>query len=326
MNKINLSIVVPVYNEENNIIPFVNKIEEDLKDFSSYEIIFCLDPSKDNSEAIIKKLIESNNKVKLLVFSRRFGQPAATMAGILNCNGDACVIIDVDLQDPPSVIPKLYEKYQEGYDSVLARRRSREGETLIKKFIAFIGYKIINKISYVEIPRDTGDFRIVSRKIIEELRMLSEQHGFLRGLNSFIGYDQAIIEYDRDQRYLGKGKYNRFTGSVKIGLNGIIGFSSAPLSIMLWVGFFISAIALLGVIYILLMKLFLGVNYPAGIPTITILILFFGGANIMAIGVLGEYIGRIYDEVKQRPLYIISKSHNMEIKSKRGYSEKKIND
>ncbi len=322
MSNIDLSIVVPVYNEADNILPFIEKVKNVLKDFQNYEIIFCLDPSNDDSAEIIKKEIESNEKIKLIIFSRRFGQPSATMAGILNCNGKACVIIDVDLQDPPSLIPKLYEKFLEGYDTVLAQRRSREGETFIKKMIAFIGYKIINKISYLDIPRNTGDFRIISRKIIEELKFLSEGHGFLRGLNSFIGYEQAIIEYDREERSLGTGNYNKFTGSIKIGLNGIIGFSSVPLSIMLWIGFFISFVALLGVIYILLMKIFLGVNYPAGIPTITILILFFGGANIMAIGILGEYVGRIYDEVKQRPLYIIAENHNIDVKNKRGFSKK----
>ncbi len=322
MSNIDLSIVVPVYNEADNILPFIEKVKNALKDFQNYEIIFCLDPSNDDSAEIIKKEIESNEKIKLIIFSRRFGQPSATMAGILNCNGKACVIIDVDLQDPPSLIPKLYKKFLEGYDSVLAQRRSREGETFIKKMIASIGYKIINKISYLDIPRNTGDFRIISRKIIEELKFLSEGHGFLRGLNSFIGYEQAIIEYDREERSLGTGNYNKFTGSIKIGLNGIIGFSSVPLSIMLWVGLFISFVALLGVIYILLMKISFGVNYPAGIPTITILILFFGGANIMAIGILGEYVGRIYDEVKQRPLYIISESHNIDVKNKRGFSKK----
>lgn len=322
MDEIDLSVVVPVYNEERNITPFIERITASLNDIKSFEIIFCLDPSTDKTEEVIKDHIKNNDRIKLIVFSRRFGQPAATMAGILNCNGKACVIIDVDLQDPPSVIPLLYNKFLEGYDSVLAKRKSRDGETFLKKIIAHIGYKILNKISYVEIPRNTGDFRIISRKIIEELRMMSEQHSFLRGLNSFVGFDQAVIEYDREQRLTGKGKYNKFTGSIRIGLNGIIGFSSAPLSIMLWVGFFISLIAIIGVVYIIFMKMLFGINYPAGIPTITILILFFGGANLMAIGVLGEYIGRIYDEVKNRPLYIISKNHNINLKSKRGYPKK----
>tara|TARA_B100001059_G_C17823223_1_gene579662 strand:+ start:837 stop:1802 length:966 start_codon:yes stop_codon:yes gene_type:complete len=321
MSNISLSIIVPVYNEESSITPFLEEIRKNLKDIEKYEIIFCLDPCTDNTEEIIKKQAEINKNIKLIVFSRRFGQPAATMAGILNCSGDACIIIDVDLQDPPSLIPKLYNKYLEGYDTVLAKRKTREGETIIKKIIAYIGYKIINKISYVEIPRNTGDFRIISRKIIEELRLLSEQHCFLRGLNSFIGFEQAVIEYDRDKRFTGQGNYNKFTGSIKIGLNGIISFSTAPLSIMLWLGFTISLIATIGVIYILLTKIIMGVDYPTGIPTIIILILFFGGANIMAIGVLGEYIGRIYDEVKQRPLYIVSKSHNIDIKHKRGFSK-----
>ncbi len=322
MDEIDLSVVVPVYNEERNITPFIERITASLNDIKSFEIIFCLDPSTDKTEEVIKDHIKNNDRIKLIVFSRRFGQPAATMAGILNCNGKACVIIDVDLQDPPSVIPLLYNKFLEGYDSVLAKRKSRDGETFLKKIIAHIGYKILNKISYVEIPRNTGDFRIISRKIIEELRMMSEQHSFLRGLNSFVGFDQAVIEYDREQRLTGKGKYNKFTGSIRIGLNGIIGFSSAPLSIMLWVGFFISLIAIIGVVYIIFMKMLFGINYPAGIPTITILILFFGGANLMAIGVLGEYIGRIYDEVKNRPLYIISKNHNINLKSKRGFPKK----
>lgn len=248
-----LSIVVPVYNEEANIRPFLARAESVLGAMGvSHEILFCLDPSPDHTEKIILDEINRNQNIKLIVFSRRFGQPAATMAGILTCTGKACVVIDVDLQDPPELINQMHAKLQEGYGVVYAKRRSRKGETFIKRMISKFGYKTIALLSEIDIPRDTGDFRIMSRQVIEEIRRLSETHGFLRGLVAYVGFKQAFIEYDRDERAHGQGKYNRFTGSLKIGLNGIVSFSSKPLQLMSIVGaFFALCSFLLGLWYVL---------------------------------------------------------------------------
>src|SRR3989344_3155205 len=233
LNAIDLSVVVPVYREEANIRPFLDRTVSVLKDMGlKYEIIFCLDPSPDRTQHVIEEEVNRNPSVKMIVFSRRFGQPAATMAGILHCIGESCVVIDVDLQDPPELIRQMYAALKEGYEVVYAQRRSRKGETLIKRIISYVGYRLIAKLSEVEIPRNTGDFRIMTRRVIEELRRLNESHGFLRGLVAYVGYRQTCIEYDRDERYQGRGNYNRLTGSFKIGLNGIISFSSRPLQLM----------------------------------------------------------------------------------------------
>ena len=212
-HRVDLSVVVPVYKEAGNIKPFLERTEAVMAKLGlSYEIIFSLDPSPDDTEIVILREIERNPAVKLLLFSRRFGQPAATMAGILNCTGDKCVVIDVDLQDQPEMIERLYAKMAEGYEVVYAMRSSREGETLIKKAISYFGYSVINRLSDVQIPRNTGDFRIMSRRVIEELRGLSESHGFLRGMVAFVGFKQAAVLYSRDARLTGFGNYNRFVG------------------------------------------------------------------------------------------------------------------
>jgi dolichol-phosphate mannosyltransferase len=250
--------------------------------------------------------------------SRRFGQPAATMAGILNCRGEACVAIDVDLQDPPELILDMYAKMLQGYDVVYAKRRSREGETLLKRAVSNLGYKLINIISEVRIPRNTGDFRIITRGIIEELRGLPESHGFLRGLVALVGYRQTAIEYDRDPRLIGSGNYNRYLGSLKIAFNGLFGFSTTPLQVSLWTGVSIAAVSVLIILFMLFSKLVLHMDYPVGIPTITVLVLFIGGVQLISLGVIGEYIGRIYDEVRRRPHYIVNRAHNVVVRDRRG--------
>ncbi len=240
-----ISVVVPVYKEERNIRPFLERTVPVLARLGSYEIIFCLDPSPDLTEQIIREEIARNPHIGLLVFSRRFGQPAATTAGILNCRGRWCAVIDVDLQDPPEIIETLWCKTQDGFDVVTARRLSRQGETWVKRFVSRFGYKLINEIAEVPIPRNTGDFRIMSRRVVEELRCLSESHGFLRGLVALVGYPQTEVLYERDARHTGAGNYNRYLGSLKIGLNGIFGFSTVPLQIMMWTGFIIAALSAL---------------------------------------------------------------------------------
>jgi len=305
-----LSVVVPVYNEENNISIFLDRLIPVLKKINlTYEIIFCLDPSEDRSEEIIYKNIIDNPNIKLIIMSRRFGQPAATICGILECSGIYCVVIDADLQDPPELINDLYEKIIQGYEIIYARRKFRKGETLLKKIISHFGYLIINKLSDVQIPRNTGDFRIMTRRAVEHLRLLNESHGFLRGMASFIGFKQDFVEYVRDERYSGSGKYNRYIGSLKIGMNGLISFSAKPLFIMSILGFFFAIISFaLGGWY--LIQKVTGVNITPGLSTTVIVVTFFSGIQLLGLGLIGEYIGRIYDEVKRRPLYIIDKKIN----------------
>jgi glycosyltransferase involved in cell wall biosynthesis len=307
-----ISVVVPVYKEEANIGPFLERLEPVLQAISpSYEILFCLDPSPDNTEGEIMQQIQRNQRIRLIVFSRRFGQPAATMAGIFASRGNTCVVIDVDLQDRPELIPGLYTKLREGYEVVFAKRRTRKGETLAKRIISHLGYTAINRLSDVQIPRNTGDFRIMSRRVVEELRRLNESHGFLRGLVAYVGFKQAYVEYDRDERYAGKGNYNRLTGSLKIGLNGLISFSTRPLQLMSIAGFLLAGFSFLLGGWYLLQKL-IGVELTPGLPTTVLVVSFFSGVQLLGLGLMGEYIGRIYDEVKRRPMFIVDKRVNFD--------------
>jgi polyisoprenyl-phosphate glycosyltransferase len=317
-----LSVVVPVYKEAANIRRFLQRTEPTLQRVGTYEIVFCLDPSPDDTEEIIRAEIERNPRISLLVFSRRFGQPAATLAGILNCRGIWCTAIDVDLQDPPEVIEQLLRKAQEGYDVVTARRLMREGETWLRTLFASAFYRLVNSIAVVPIPRNTGDFRIISRRVIEELRGFPESHGFLRGLVSLVGFPHSEITYTREPRFAGASKYSRL-GSLKIGFNGIFGFSTVPLQVMMWTGFAIASLSAVAIFVVIIMKIWHawhGNDYPLGIPTITIMVLFIGGLQLASLGVLGEYIGRIYDEVRRRPLYIVHKAVNLPVRDPRGPS------
>lgn len=304
---VDISIIVPVYKEEATIQPFLQRLEPVLKQLQkSYEIVFCLDPSPDRTEKVIASEIERAPQIKLITFSRRFGQPAATMAGLFYCQGEHAVVIDVDLQDPPELIPILYDKAQEGYEVVYAKRRSRKGETLLKRFISHYGYKVINKFSDVNIPRNTGDFRILSRRVINELKRLNESHGFLRGLVAYVGFKQTYVEYDRDERYAGRGNYNRFTGSIKIGLNGLISFSSKPLQMMSIMGACVAGFSfILGGWYVF--QKLAGFSLTPGLSTTVLVVTFFSGVQLLCLGLMGEYIGRIYDEVKRRPMFIVDR-------------------
>jgi dolichol-phosphate mannosyltransferase len=310
ISRLDLSVVVPVYKEAGNIKPFLARAEAVMAKLGvSYEIIFALDPSPDETEAVILGEIERNPAVKLILFSRRFGQPAATMAGILNCAGDKCVVIDVDLQDPPELIEQLYSKLAENYEVVYAMRASRDGETLMKRAVSYFGYSVINRLSDVQIPRNTGDFRIMTRRVIEELRRLSESHGFLRGMVAYVGFRQAAVLYNRDARLMGTGNYNRLIGSLRIGINGLVGFSSRPLQLMSMAGFIVAAISFtLGSWYVL--QKLIGVALTPGLSTTVLVVSFFSGVQLLALGVVGEYIGRIYDETKRRPMYIVDKKIN----------------
>ena len=307
-----LSILVPVYNEEKNIQNFLNRLLVVLKKIVvDYEIIFLLDPSSDDTEKIIINETKKNDKIKLIVFSRRFGQPSATMAGIHHVSGDRCVIIDCDLQDPPELIDDMFKKMNEGFDAVLARRRTRKGETLIKKLLTNIGYKLIEKITDINIPKNTGDFRMISYRIIENLKKFKEPNGFLRGLVAYIGFNQTFIDYDRDERSDGKSKYNKYLGSIQIAFNGIFGFSSRPLFLMSLVGFIFALLSFSIGIYYLIVKL-IDPTITPGLSSTVLFITFFSGLNLIGLGLLGEYVGRIYDEVKNRPNFIIDKKYNFD--------------
>lgn len=305
-----LSIVVPVYKEENNIRPFLERTVKVMKEnYYRYEIIFCLDPSPDNTFQVICDCIKENDNIRLIQFSRRFGQPAATMAGIYECKGDACIVTDVDLQDPPELMKEMVDCWiKEGVNSVYGQRKSREGEHLIKKAVSYLGYYVINRFGEVEIPVNTGDFRLIDRKIIDEIKKSEEHHGFFRGMVAYIGYKQEAIKFDRDARYSGKGNYNPFVGSLHIGLNGLICYSVKPLEFMTVFGTLAAIVGILAVIYCIfefMLSLF-SISIPL-LPVNTALILFFGGVGLLFIGLLGEYIGRTYEEVRHRPRYIIDK-------------------
>jgi glycosyltransferase involved in cell wall biosynthesis len=304
---VDLSILIPVYKEESNILPFLNRLIPVVEKISkTIEIVFILDPSPDQTEQVIMNSSRANSNIKLIKMSRRFGQPAATMAGLAYSSGKRVVVIDVDLQDPPEVILELNSKMNEGFDVVYATRRTRGGETFIKKIFARFGYKVINALSDVQIPKNTGDFRIMSRRVVDEICGLNEKHGFLRGLVAYVGFNQTGVYYDRDSRHTGKGNYNRYLGSMRIGLNGLVGFSAKPLNIMSVFGGGIAGFSfLLGGWYII--QKILGVSLTPGLSTTVILISFFAGIQLLSLGLVGEYISRIYDEVKNRPMYIVEK-------------------
>lgn len=307
-----LSIVVPVYREEKNIPEFLRRIRPLLAPITGdYEIIFSLDPSPDRTEDVILEQRAADGRIKLLKFSRRFGQPMATLAGLQYSAGEAVIVMDVDLQDPPELIGEMIAKWREGYDVVLPQRRARTGEPWVKKFVAATGYKVINKIADVTIPPNTGDFRLMSRRVVAEVVRLRESHGFLRGLVAVVGFRQAIIPFDRPPRYAGDTHYNRFLGSLRIGFNGIFCFSTYALTLSTWLGFVVSGFSFLLMGIYLFYKL-MGWEILWGNPTLVILISFLGGIQLISVGILGEYIGRIYEEVRARPKFIVERAEGFE--------------
>ncbi len=303
-----LSIVVPVFREEKNLPEFLRRIQPILDGVSpDYEIIFALDPSPDRTEDVILEARARDPRLKLLKFSRRVGQPMATLAGMEYSRGDAVIVMDVDLQDPPELILEMVARWREGFDVVLPQRRHRTGEPWIKKVVAATGYKVINKIADVKIPPNTGDFRLMSRRVVQEVVRLKESHGFLRGMVAVVGFRQCLMPFDRPQRFAGETNYNRFLGSLRIGFNGIFCFSTYALSLSTMAGFAIASCSFLIALAYLVMKL-AGFPFPLGNPTVVILILFMGGIQLISVGILGEYIGRIYEEVRARPKFIVERA------------------
>ncbi|MGA2162889.1 MAG: glycosyltransferase family 2 protein [Solirubrobacteraceae bacterium] len=301
-----LSVVIPTFNEEDNIERVYARLRKVLDglDLDWWELVFSLDPCSDRTEQLIMALRARDRRVKMLRLSRRYGQPMATLAGLEAAGGDAVVVIDCDLQDPPELIPKLVERWREGWDVVCAQRRTRAGETLPKRVVAAVGYRMIARIGEVEIPPNTGDFRLLSRRVVESVLALDEHHGFLRGLVALVGFPQTCVPYDRAARAAGASKYNRFLGSVGIGLNGVIGFSRYPLQLISLMGISLSGLAFLLALLYLVLKL-LGASFPVGNPTIVIVVGFFSGIQLLSLGVIGEYVGRTYDESRRRPKYLV---------------------
>lgn len=303
-----LSIVVPVYREEKNIPEFLQRIRPVLSAISEdYEIVFSLDPSPDRTEEVILEARARDERIKLLRFSRRFGQPMATLAGMEYSRGDAVIVMDVDMQDPPELVGEMIAKWREGYEVVLPQRRQRTGEPWLKKLVSAVGYKVINKIADVKIPPNTGDFRLMSRRVVGEVVRLKESHGFLRGMVAVVGFKQCLLQFDRPPRFTGETNYNRFFGSLRIGFNGIFCFSTYALQLSTIVGFVIAGFSFLLMAIYLFYKA-MGWTILWGNPTLVILVSFLGGIQLISVGILGEYIGRIYEEVRGRPKFIVDRA------------------
>jgi len=308
MNEI--SIITPVYNEENNIVPFVENIKKVMTKINqNYELIFVLDPSRDKTEKIIMNEIENNKNIKLIINSRRFGQPASMLAGLENSNGNNIVFIDVDLQDPPEIIEEMYKFINQGYEAVLAQRTHKIKENFLRNIISKFGYSLISRLSDTQIPKNVGEFRMISRRLADELIKMQDIDFFLRGLVSFVGFKQKIIKFERPERKIGHTKYNRYTGSIKIGLNGIFSYSLKPLHIITIISslsFLFSSIIFLTYILLTLFQLFV-FKYQFFIIT---LILVVSSAIFFSIGIISEYLSRLIPKIKQRPTYIIDKKIN----------------
>lgn len=303
-----LSVIIPIFNEEENIRLLHHRLCGVMQKIDSpFELIFVNDGSKDNSMALIKLLANEHSNVKYVDFSRNFGHQIAVSAGIDVAKGDAVVIIDADLQDPPELIIEMHQKWKEGYEVVYAKRRARKGENFLKKFTAKMFYRILNKITSFNIPLDTGDFRIIDKKIVEVLKSMPEQQKFLRGQISWAGYKQTYVEYDRDSRNAGETGYT-YKKMIRFALDGITSFSDAPLKLASLMGFIVSGVAFLMILYALYAR-FISRDYVPGWTSLMLAVLFIGGIQLICIGMIGEYISRIANNIKNRPLYIVRETN-----------------
>ncbi|MEK4325941.1 glycosyltransferase family 2 protein [Paenibacillus sp. FSL R7-0312] len=305
-----LSLIVPMYNEEANIDIFYRTITSTmLKNSYDFEIICINDGSKDNTLSLLKELARNDERIKVIDLSRNFGKEVAMSAGLKYAVGDAIIPIDADLQDPPEVIPLLVNKWHEGYDVVYATRTKREGETVFKKMTAHMFYRVIAKLTRIDIPEDTGDFRLMSRQVVDALNQLPEHHRFMKGLFSWVGYKQTSITYQREARFAGKTSFN-YWKLWNFALEGITSFSFAPLQFASYLGFFVSITSFIYMMYLIFSTIFFG-NPVAGYPSLMVAILFFGGIQLITLGIIGEYIGRIYNETKRRPLFLVREEVNI---------------
>ena len=300
-----LSVVVPCYNEEAVVEETHQRLTEVLRrlDDLEYELIYVDDGSRDRTAAVLEQLHAADESVRVLRFSRNFGHQMAVTAGVEHAMGDAVVLIDADLQDPPEVILRMVERWREGYHVAYGVRTDRDGETAFKLATAKGFYRVMNRLSETEIPLDTGDFRLMDRKVVQALQAMPERDRFVRGMVSWVGFRQVAVPYRRAPRLAGESKYPLFR-MLRFALDGIASFSVAPLKVATWMGFVTSGLALVGIIYALVLRLFTNI-WVTGWTALFIVVLFMGGVQLLSLGIIGEYVGRIYGETKRRPLYLV---------------------
>jgi polyisoprenyl-phosphate glycosyltransferase len=308
---IEISIVVPMHNEEANIEAFFSRFSTLFQELNtSYEIVCVNDGSTDGTFESLKRQQEQDPHIRLIDLSRNFGKEVALTAGLDYCTGAAVIPIDADLQDPPELIPEMIAKWREGYDVVYATRRSRQGESAFKKTTANLFYRLLRRISEIEIPRNTGDFRLMDRRVVDALKRMPERNRFMKGLFAWVGFNQTAIHYDRDPRIAGETSWN-YIKLWRLAVDGITSFSATPLKVWSYLGLFLSLTALIYAAYLVVRVLLHGVDVP-GYASMMVVILFMGGMQLITLGVMGEYLGRIFTEVKRRPLYLIKETRGFD--------------
>ena len=303
-----ISIIIPCHNESTVLRETHRRLAslaERLAKTGTFEFIFVDDGSRDDTARVMHEVALSDPRVRGLRLSRNFGQQIATTAGLENAVGDAVVIMDADLQDPPELIETMIERWEEGYHVAYAQRTERTGETRFKLWSAKLFYRLVQRISRAPIPSDTGDFRLMDRQVVDALLQMPERDRFLRGMVSWVGYRQIAVPYKREPRFAGTTNYP-FLKMVSFAVDAVVSFSFAPLRLAVWTGFFVLGLALLGIVYAVLLRFFADPSqWVRGWASIFVAILFMGGVQLISLGIIGEYVGRIYGEVKQRPLYFI---------------------
>jgi polyisoprenyl-phosphate glycosyltransferase len=305
------SIVIPVYNEAEVLLLLYERLTEVMVRLGvPYEVIFVNDGSTDASLMLLREMRAQDDHVKFVSLSRNFGHQAALTAGLDHSSGNAVVVMDADLQDPPEVIPELIAKWREGFEVVVAVRESRTGETAFKRGTALLFYRLLQKLTSTEVYLDAADFRLVSRKAVNALNTLRERHRFMRGLASWVGFRQTCVTFTRDVRQAGETKYP-LRKMLRLALDGITSFSFVPLQLATYLGFGVSFISLVYVVYAIGLKLFTDELVP-GWALVIVAILFVGGVQLITVGIIGEYVGRIYEEVKQRPVYVVDETAGIE--------------
>jgi dolichol-phosphate mannosyltransferase len=308
---IKYSIVVPVYNEEEVIHETYRRLTEVMRSTKeAYELLFVNDGSRDRTAEIIKAYSEQDSAVVLLDFARNFGHQIAITAGMDHARGEAVVVIDADLQDPPELILEMIEKWKQGFDVVYAKRTKRKGETYFKKQTAAMFYRFLRAMTDIDIPLDTGDFRLLDRKVCNQMNSIQEKNRFVRGLVSWVGFKQIAVEYERDERLAGESKYP-LKKMLKLSMDGITSFSYKPLKLASYAGVTLSGIGFIYLLVVLYLKLFTD-STITGWSSLIVIQLFFSGIILIILGMIGEYIGRIYDETKNRPLYIVREKYQLE--------------
>lgn len=302
-----VTILVPAYNEQEVLNLLYDRLEKLMNENTNYdfEVLLVNDGSKDKTFEIMQELREKDKRFCYLNLSRNFGKETAMIAGLDYCKGDAVVIIDADLQDPPELIPEMIKYWEEGYDDVYAKRRSREGETWLKKFTSKMYYKVLQGFTRIEIQKDTGDFRLLDRRCVEALKSMRENQRYTKGLFSIIGYNKKEILYDRDPRAAGQTKWN-YGKLIDLSIDGITSFTTSPLRWAALIGCGVSVIGFIYMIYIIIKTIVTGVDVP-GYASLMVVILFLGGIQLIFLGIIGEYLGRTFNESKHRPLYFIER-------------------